>query len=577
LQIRDIIILENETARESLENPVSKFYLTAEEGNLYYYVNNEWKLLNEKNDDLNDSLSSQIDEMFDILSGDLLSSSLQYDFSGFAVISGINAFLDDQIISGDLKIQYNDELESISSLITKVNSLEDNLELNNDFDDSLSSQLSSMVDLLSGEMVSGALQCDFSEFAIISGSNTFLDDQIISGDLKIQYNDNLESVSSLVSKVNLLENNIDVLSSNQIQFIEDYYIEISGSINPPGINEIYELSSLSASNFNREWVSSTGNKIVYTETNGWEIQDDSSNTLVSCNGGAKPNNPNENPYNEYWIDLNDNEFILKTDQISADNPAITSLDDLISAINGIKTNIDILSANQIQFVKDYYVIISNSVNPSGINDTYILDNISLSGFDRIWESESGNKILYTQENGWEIQNDSLSTLLSCNGGTKPDNSEENPYDENWTDDNENELTVTYSNELIINEGGYINNEAENSVLKGSRIISQRNTTIYPENNKVYKHTLEEDETISINTSNLPFNYCMNFELWLKMPSSSVSFTFGNNIYWNSDEIFSLSNDPPDFSDTNMLYVLCFRYDGSRLLANLAYKIDLSEE
>ena len=124
---------------------------------------------------------------------------------------------------------------------------------------------------------------------------------------------------------------------------------------------------------------------------------------------------------------------------------------------------------------------------------------------------------------------------------------------------------------------HLNNEAENSVLKGSRIIPQRSTTIYPENNKVYKHTLEENETISINTSNLPFNYCMSFELWLKMPSSVVSFTFGNNIYWNSDETFSLSNDPPDFSDTNMLYVLCFRYDGSRLLANLAYKIDLSEE
>ena len=234
------------------------------------------------------------------------------------------------------------------------------------------------------------------------------------------------------------------------------------------------------------------------------------------------------------------------------------LEGILSRFDTLENNLNLLSSNQIQFIKDYYVIISDSSNPSGINETYILDDISLSGFDRMWESESGNKIIYTQENGWEIQDDSLSTLLSCNGGTKPENSEENPYDEDWTDISENELTITYSNELIVNEGGHLNNEAENSVLKGSRIIPQRSTTIYPENNKVYKHTLENNETISINTSNLPFNYCMNFELWLTMPSSVISFTFGNNIYWNSDETFSLSNDPPDFSDTDMLYVLCFR-------------------
>ena len=200
----------------------------------------------------------------------------------------------------------------------------------------------------------------------------------------------------------------------------------------------------------------------------------------------------------------------------------------------------------------------------------------MSGFNRVWESNSGNKILYTEENGWEIQDDELNTLISCNGGIKPTSSDEDPYNEDWADSNENIISFIYSNKLILNEAGIINNEASNSITKGLKIINQQTTSIIPENNKVYKHTLAENEVISINTANLSFNYCMNFELWLKMPSTSVSFTFGNNIYWNSEDTFSLNNNPPDFSDTNMIYVICFRYDGYRLLANLAYKIDLNE-
>ena len=588
MQIRDIIILDDEDERESLENPISKFYLTAAEGNLYFYSDNEWKLLNEKENlgELSETLSSQIDNMMDLLSGELISGALQCDFSGFAVTSGSNTFVADQSISGDLNIQYNDNLESVSSLISNINSnieiLSSNQISQSDIDNSISVEIDDLFDLLSSEITSGSLQADFSGFAVVTGSNNFIDDQTISGNLKIQYNDNLESVSSLISRVNFLENNVDSLKSNQVNFIDDYYIIISGSVNPSTINGTYEMDINTLSGTSRIWTDINGNKILHTEENGWEIQNAVSNTILSCNGGVKPTISEDFPYNESWLDLNENEIsITYSDEIiigsidtSYQNPVI--LENIISKFNPIENNISILSSNQILYIKDYYITISGASNPSDINEIYELDDASISGLNRTWTSNSGNKIIFSQENGWEIQDDELNTLVSCNGGIKPVSSDEDPYNEEWTDLNENIISFTYSNKLILNESGIINNEASNFIIKGLKIINQTTTSINPENNKVYKHTLVNNEIITINTSNLSFNYCMNFELWLKMPSTVVSFSFGGNIYWNSEETFSLSNDPPEFSDADMIYVICFRFDGTRLLANLAYKIDLSE-
>lgn len=587
MQIRDIIILDDEDERESLENPISKFYLTAAEGNLYFYSDNEWKLLNEKENlgELSGTLSSQIDNMMDLLSGELISGALQCDFSGFAVTSGSNTFIADQSISGDLNIQYNDNLESVSSLISNINSNIEILSSNQISQteiDSISMEIDDLFDLLSSEITSGSLQIDFSGFAVVTGSNNFIDDQTISGNLKIQYNDNLESVSSLISRVNFLENNVDSLKSNQVNFIDDYYIIISGSVNPSAINGTYEMDINTLSGTSRIWSDINGNKILHTEENGWEIQNSVSNTILSCNGGVKPTISEDFPYNESWFDLNENEIsvtysneiIIGGIDTSYQNTVI--LENIISKFNSIENNISILSSNQILYIKDYYITISGASNPSEINEIYELNDISMSGFNRIWESVSGNKIIFSQENGWEIQDDELNTLISCNGGIKPDNSDEDPYNEVWHDLNENSISLIYSNKLIFNEDGIINKNDLNSISKGSKIINQVITSIKPENNKIYKHVLNEGDIISINTTNLSFNYCINFEVWLKMPSTLVTFTFGNNIYWNSDDIFSLSNNTPDFSDTNMLYVLCFRYDGRRLLANLAYKINLNE-
>ena len=108
--------------------------------------------------------------------------------------------------------------------------------------------------------------------------------------------------------------------------------------------------------------------------------------------------------------------------------------------------------------------------------------------------------------------------------------------------------------------------------KGLDIISQTATTIYPKKKKIYKHTLVNNDDLLIKTSELPSNRCVNFELWLTMPNSLVSFTFNSasNILWNFDNIFNTDNSTPSFDKANTLYVICFRFDGTNLLANLAY-------
>lgn len=113
---KNIEILADEDARLEILSPLNKFYFTLNEGNLYYY-GSDWILINQQYDDeMENSISAKFDDIYDILSGEL-SSNILYQLDGYAVLSGQNTFLDDQTVSGDLLIQYDEELSSVSSLI----------------------------------------------------------------------------------------------------------------------------------------------------------------------------------------------------------------------------------------------------------------------------------------------------------------------------------------------------------------------------------------------------------------------------------------------------------------------------
>lgn len=94
------------------------------------------------------------------------------------------------------------------------------------------------------------------------------------------------------------------------------------------------------------------------------------------------------------------------------------------------------------------------------------------------------------------------------------------------------------------------------------------TAITPAEHQVFQHTLAASDAITIDTSALSATKCMTFELWLDMPSTAVSFTLPSGIAW-------VTGSAPDFSSGSTRYVIAVRWNGTKLLANLAYTEALS--
>jgi hypothetical protein len=82
---------------------------------------------------------------------------------------------------------------------------------------------------------------------------------------------------------------------------------------------------------------------------------------------------------------------------------------------------------------------------------------------------------------------------------------------------------------------------------------------------VAKHTLTADEVISLDTSAMPSDRCVTMELWLTMPEEVVSFSIPD-VTWIEE---------PSFDTGNMLYCVILRWDGEKVLANLAYSVEVS--
>ena len=106
---------------------------------------------------------------------------------------------------------------------------------------------------------------------------------------------------------------------------------------------------------------------------------------------------------------------------------------------------------------------------------------------------------------------------------------------------------------------------------GADIIPLTSTSITPQEGAVFKKTLAADDTFTIDSTGLSASKQITFELHLVQPSTAVSFTLPNTLIWAEWENFDSSNAAPDMSTGNTLYCIVIRWDGSDLLANLAYR------
>ena len=105
---------------------------------------------------------------------------------------------------------------------------------------------------------------------------------------------------------------------------------------------------------------------------------------------------------------------------------------------------------------------------------------------------------------------------------------------------------------------------------GQAITPVSSLAIAPEEGIIYAKTLAANDAVTFNTSALTSNTAVNFELHLTQNTSAVSFTFPNDILWYENGNFASGNAAPDMSDSSTKYALVFRWDGVKILGNLAY-------
>lgn len=118
---------------------------------------------------------------------------------------------------------------------------------------------------------------------------------------------------------------------------------------------------------------------------------------------------------------------------------------------------------------------------------------------------------------------------------------------------------------------------------GDTIETVSGTIFDPGMNKVLKHTLAEGESLTINRSisqnalvgALRTTKQFDFEIHLIQPSTAVNFTFDNTVIWGDGINFSSQNPEPSMNQANIEYCIVIRWDGTDLLANLAYTKEIT--
>ena len=144
-----------------------------------------------------------------------------------------------------------------------------------------------------------------------------------------------------------------------------------------------------------------------------------------------------------------------------------------------------------------------------------------------------------------------------------------PFD--WIQDAETSASISVEKNgvEILSDTISIEAERESGGGDSGMIINDVATLsgIAPKENNVYLKTLAANDAVSFSVSG---SKPINFELWLNM-GSVVSFTFDNSILWMDGNTVKSTNLPPLFNEANTLYVIACRYDGTNVIANLAYK------
>ena len=111
----------------------------------------------------------------------------------------------------------------------------------------------------------------------------------------------------------------------------------------------------------------------------------------------------------------------------------------------------------------------------------------------------------------------------------------------------------------------LSGKADKTALQGMDISEMESTTVSLIHSTVAKHTLTADEVISLDTSAMTSDKSATMELWLTMPETVVSFSIPD-VTWIEE---------PSFDTANMLYCVVLRWDGEKVLANLAYSVEVS--
>ena len=112
--------------------------------------------------------------------------------------------------------------------------------------------------------------------------------------------------------------------------------------------------------------------------------------------------------------------------------------------------------------------------------------------------------------------------------------------------------------------------AAGSLEAGDEIVTLSTTAITPQHGAIFRKTLAASDAFTINTADLTASKQVTFELHLIQPSAAVSFTLPSTLIWADLDYFDSENQPPDMSAANAEYCVVIRWDGTDLLANLAY-------
>lgn len=99
-------------------------------------------------------------------------------------------------------------------------------------------------------------------------------------------------------------------------------------------------------------------------------------------------------------------------------------------------------------------------------------------------------------------------------------------------------------------------------------ISAENNTfnINMDQNKIYKIKLTDSGyTININSDELPNNFVVTSEVWIEMSGDIYDFSMPN-ITWIYE---------PYFDTANALYAIVLRWDGEKIIGNVAYSVEVS--